>query len=175
MPLRVELQLRIVSDDDTVIRDEVILQLDRSDDRLETIGLCLKDSKDLLGRLQHAVVEAQALSMRLHSAFIGQPPTRILVTGGASKNPGILRVLADVFQAEIVPLRVSNSSALGGALRAAQAVEGRPWAELYARFAAPALDRRVAPDKGSKVTYEGLSTQLQDRLKDLLAQTTPTR
>ena len=84
-----------------------------------------------------AVVEAQALSMRIHSAFIGQPPARILVTGGASKNPGILRVLADVFQAEIVPLRVANSSALGGALRAAQAVEGLPWADLFARFAAP--------------------------------------
>src|SRR5688572_15631323 len=58
--LRVQLQLRIVSDDDTVIRDEVILQLDKSGDRLETVGLCLEDSKDLLGRLQHAVVEAQA-------------------------------------------------------------------------------------------------------------------
>ena len=60
--LHVQLQLRIVSDDDTVIRDEVILQLDKSDDRLEAIGLCLKDSKDLLGRLQHAVVEAQAVT-----------------------------------------------------------------------------------------------------------------
>src|SRR4026207_1381625 len=58
--LRVQLQLRIVSDDDTVIREEVILQLDKSDDRLEAVGLCLKDSKDLLGRLQHAVVEAPA-------------------------------------------------------------------------------------------------------------------
>ena len=58
--LRVQLQLRIVSDDDTVIRDEVILQLNKSADRLETIGLCLADSKDLLGRLQHAVVEAEA-------------------------------------------------------------------------------------------------------------------
>src|SRR5689334_1219148 len=58
--LRVELQLRIVSDDDTVIRDEVILRLDKSGDRLETVGLCLEDSKDLLGRLQRAVVEAQA-------------------------------------------------------------------------------------------------------------------
>jgi hypothetical protein len=38
--LRVELQLRMVSDDDTVIRDEVILQLDKSDDRLEAVGLC---------------------------------------------------------------------------------------------------------------------------------------
>jgi hypothetical protein len=43
-----------------VIRDEVILQFDRSGDRLEVIGLCMKDSKDLLGRLQYAVVEAQA-------------------------------------------------------------------------------------------------------------------
>src|SRR3954462_461230 len=58
--VRVQLQLRIISDDDTVVRDEVILQLDKSDDRLEAVGLCLKDSKDLLGRLQHAVVEAQA-------------------------------------------------------------------------------------------------------------------
>src|SRR3954451_2918372 len=58
--LRVQLQLRIVSDDETVIRDEVILQLDKSGDQLEAIGLCLKDSKDLLGRLQYAVVEAQA-------------------------------------------------------------------------------------------------------------------
>ena len=121
------------------------------------------------------MVEAQALSMRLHSAFIGQPPDRILVTGGASKNPGILRVLADVFQAEIVPLRVSNSSALGGALRAAQAVEGRPWSDLYARFAAPDLDRRVAPDAGSKVTYEGILTQLQQRLNDLVAETNAKR
>jgi xylulokinase len=122
-----------------------------------------------------AVVEAQALSMRIHSAFIGQPPARILVTGGASKNPGILRVLADVFQAEIVPLRVANSSALGGALRAAQAIEGLPWGDLFARFAAPDADRRVAPDPGSKVTYEGLLTQLQDRLKELLAETPSTR
>jgi xylulokinase len=122
-----------------------------------------------------AVVEEQALSMRLHSAFIGQPPSRILVTGGASKNAGILRVLADVFQAEIVPLRVGNSSALGGALRAAQAVEGRPWADLYAKFAAPDLTRRVAPDLGSKMTYEGISTQLQQHLKDLLAETPATR
>jgi hypothetical protein len=40
MPSTLRVQLRIVSDDDTVIRDEVILQLDKSDDRLEAIGLC---------------------------------------------------------------------------------------------------------------------------------------
>ena len=61
LTLRVELQLRIVSDDDTVIRDEVILQLDKSDDRLEAIGLCLEESRDLLGRVQHAVVATHAV------------------------------------------------------------------------------------------------------------------
>jgi len=54
-------------------------------------------------------------------------------------------------------------------------VEGLPWNDLYARFAAPDVDRRVAPDRGSKVTYEGLSAQLQERLKDLLAETPATR
>jgi xylulokinase len=118
-----------------------------------------------------AVVEAQALSMRLHAAFIGHVPERILVTGGASANPGILRVLADVFQAEIVPLAVSNSSALGGALRAAQAVEGRDWRDLFARFAAPALDRRVTPDPGTRAIYDDLGGNLQGRITDLLAET----
>ena len=58
--VHVQLQLRIVSDDDTVIRDEVILQLDKRADQLEAIGLSLEESKDLLGRVQHAVVAAQA-------------------------------------------------------------------------------------------------------------------
>jgi sugar (pentulose or hexulose) kinase len=80
-------------------------------------------------------------------------------------------VFADVFQAEIVPLRVGNSSALGGALRAAQAYEAIPFADLFARFAAPELDRRVKPDPGAKVTYDELAAQLEDRLKDLLAET----
>ena len=70
--LRVQLQLRIISDDDTVIRDEVILQLDKSDDRLETVGLCLEDSKDLLGRLQHAA----------------KPRRRLTSTGIAAAPPG---------------------------------------------------------------------------------------
>src|SRR5690606_31431483 len=81
--------------------------------------------------LARAVVEAQALSMQHHSRWIGETPTRLLVTGGASKNRGILQVLADVFEAEIRTLSVGNSSALGGALRAAQAALACSWAELY--------------------------------------------
>ena len=51
--LRFQLQLRIVSNDDTVIRDEVILQLDKSDDRLEAVGLCPVPKGALLVASQH--------------------------------------------------------------------------------------------------------------------------
>ena len=122
-----------------------------------------------------AVVEAQALSMRMHGDWIGEATDRILVTGGGSKNPGILKVLADVFQAEILPLRVSNSSALGGALRAAQAVEARDWEDLYARFAAPDLERRVTGDPATKVVYDALAAQLKERLAALMAENAPKR
>ncbi|HET7544298.1 MAG TPA: FGGY family carbohydrate kinase [Polyangiaceae bacterium] len=81
-----------------------------------------------------AIVEAQALSMQRHSDWIGERPRSLRVTGGASKNRGILQVLADVFDARIETLSVSNSAALGAALRAAHAGSNLSWAELYARF-----------------------------------------
>ena len=55
--------------------------------------------------LVRGVVEAQALSMQHHSRWIGETPSLLLVTGGASRNRGILQVLADVFQAEIRTLK----------------------------------------------------------------------
>ena len=116
-----------------------------------------------------AVVETQALSLRLHSRWIGENVDPILVTGGASKNPGILRVLADVFQARIVPLQVSNSSALGGALRAAQAVGGTPWEELAHRFSAPADHLAVKPDPATRTVYERAGQELERRLNEALA------
>ena len=98
-----------------------------------------------------AVVEAQALSMRLHSAFIGEP------TDSASWSPAARRRTPASCASWPTSSRPTscrsgsaNSSALGGALRAAQAVEGRPWNDLYTRFAAPDLDRRVTPDPATK-------------------------
>jgi xylulokinase len=116
-----------------------------------------------------AIVEAQALSMRHHSDWIGETPETILVTGGASRNPGILQVLADVFQAELRPLSVANSSALGGALRAAQAVEGMAWETLYASFSAPDAQLRVAPRRGAAAVYAELGAEFEHRLTELLS------
>ena len=116
-----------------------------------------------------AVVETQALSMRLFSRWIGEDMNPILVTGGASRNRGILRILADVFQARIVPLQVSNSSALGAALRAAQAVGGTSWEELARRFSAPANHLAMKPDPRTLAMYDEAGHQLERRLNEVLA------
>lgn len=115
-----------------------------------------------------AVVEAQALSMRLHSDWIGEAMTTVLVTGGASKNKGLLRVLADVFQATIMPLSVSNSSALGGALRAAQGVDGSAWQTLYNQFSPPDRNLAVEPDPATRPIYQQLGAAFEKHLKEVL-------
>jgi xylulokinase len=111
-----------------------------------------------------AIVEAQALSMQEHSAWIGERPELIRVTGGASRNRGILQILADVFQAEICTLSVANSSALGGALRAAQGVEGLPWNELYARFVSPNRGALIHAAPEAAPAYRELRAQFLDKL-----------
>ncbi len=116
-----------------------------------------------------AIVEAQALSMRHHSDWIGERPERILVTGGASRSRGILRVLADVFQAEITPLSISNSSALGGALRAAQASEGMSYAELFSRFTTPDRAHTATPDPAARSVYDDQLGRFVEHLEALVA------
>ncbi len=68
-----------------------------------------------------ALLEGQFLNMRLHSEWMEVPAERIRLTGGASKNDGIAQLVADVFQAPVERLDVSNSAALGAALIAASA------------------------------------------------------
>jgi xylulokinase len=114
-----------------------------------------------------AVVESQALSMQRHSDWIGERPERILVTGGAAKNRGILQVISDVFQAELRTLSVANSSALGGALRAANAVGRHAFAELSERFCAPDSARAVRPTPGSERAYDTLRTLYAEKLSSL--------
>src|SRR4051795_7497846 len=60
--MRIEIQLRIVGDDDSVISTDEVLYLDKSDDRLEAIGLALSEAKGVLAAIQERVVTAQAAS-----------------------------------------------------------------------------------------------------------------
>jgi hypothetical protein len=60
--MRIQIQLRIVADDNSVISEGEILHLDKGDDRLEVIGLSLADAKAVLAGIQGGVVTAQAAS-----------------------------------------------------------------------------------------------------------------
>jgi xylulokinase len=107
-----------------------------------------------------AVVEAQQMSMAIHSRWMGVAIETIHATGGAAVNDDILRVMADVFGADVYRSRVANSAALGAALRAWHAdalAEGRPlpW-ETVTALAQPSHDTRIAPHPERHAVYRAL-------------------
>lgn len=102
--------------------------------------------------LVRGVVEGQMLALRLHGDRLGGPPSRILVTGGASVNRSMLQVMADIHQCDVVPADIQDGAALGAALVAAHAWrsrrEPRSWADLVAPLAPPA-DAAFRPRHGT--------------------------
>lgn len=89
-----------------------------------------------------AVVEGQAMAMRLHSRWIAPSVSVIRATGGAAQNGDILQVIADVFDAEVVRIAPPNAASLGAALRAFHGdrrADGAAlsWAEVIAGFTDP--------------------------------------
>jgi hypothetical protein len=60
--MRIEIQLRIVADDNSVISEGKIVHFDKGDDRLEAIGLSFNEAKAALAGIQGGVVTAQAAS-----------------------------------------------------------------------------------------------------------------
>jgi xylulokinase len=77
------------------------------------------DENDLNGNVR-AIIESQFLSMRLHSAWIGEKPKEIYATGGASKNKEILKIAANIFNTKVRQFEISDSAALGAALRSSK-------------------------------------------------------
>jgi xylulokinase len=120
-----------------------------------------------------AVVEAQVLLMQRYSSWIGQVPTELLVTGGASRNTAILRVISDVFQTPVRALSVANASALGGALRAAQALSGSSWGDLFGAFVRLDPNVKVEPNASTASAYEALKSTLYSRVDERLASGAP--
>ena len=109
-----------------------------------------------------ACVEGQFLNMRLRSAWMGLRPREMLLTGGASKNDAIAQVIADVFQARVLRIDVSESVALGAAMRAAANSLSVPLNELAPRFCRPDEASTRMPQVPAD-TYDGLSREL-DRI-----------
>ena len=81
-----------------------------------------------------AILESQICSMRLHSEWIGEKITRIRLTGGASNSSAIQQIIADIFQAEVEIIQVTNSAGLGSAMRAASAIENIKLKDLSTVF-----------------------------------------
>jgi xylulokinase len=120
-----------------------------------------------------AVVEAQMMSMRIHSEWMGRSPSEIYATGGASANEAILQIMADVHKCPVYRFEVSNSAALGAALRAAQAdIEetGAPveWEEVVEGFTDPVAGSRIDPDADASLIYDAKVEDYAAREKEVL-------
>jgi xylulokinase len=108
-----------------------------------------------------AVIEAQALSSKIHSEWMGVTIRSLSVTGGASANRDILQIFADVHGCPVQPFQTANAAALGAALRAAHGHEkatgpGRSWNEVVAPFTAPPEDARIEPNPAHRAVYDRL-------------------
>jgi len=106
-----------------------------------------------------AIVEAQMLSMRVHSRWIGDFDT-IRVTGGASRSNGILQTLANVFQAQVETIAVPDSAALGAAMIAAHVVSGHGYDALASTFTPATQSYR--PDPAAAPVYAAAMTTYLD-------------
>ena len=115
---------------------------------------------DLAGNCR-AVVEAQMMSMRIHSAWMEVSPVAIYVTGGGSVNTDILQIMADVQACPVHRFEVTNSAALGAALRAAHGYlvdrgEDVTWESIVGGLAEPVEGSVVEPDESTYGVYGGV-------------------
>ena len=121
-----------------------------------------------------AVVEAQMMSLALHSRWMGVKISTIYATGGASANRDVLQVMADVFDADVLQLQTGNSAALGAALRAFHAdrlAGGHPlaWEDVIAEFVLPRLESRLRPQPANVATYQRLIDVYAGREREALS------
>jgi hypothetical protein len=65
--MRIEIQLRIVADDNSVISEGEIVHFDKGDDRLEGIGLSFDEAKAALAGIQGGTAQAASFLARHRS------------------------------------------------------------------------------------------------------------
>lgn len=101
-----------------------------------------------------ALIEAQMLSMKLHSNWMEIQPKTIYATGGLSNNPHILQIIADIYQCPVIKSSVAKSTASGSALTAAYAFfKNKSWQEIIEGFTkSPNLP--ILPNPSTSTIYE---------------------
>lgn len=107
-----------------------------------------------------AVVEAQMLSMRIHSSWMGLRPTKIFATGGASANSEIMQIMADVMGCPVYRIETTSSAALGAALRAAHAWHAArgtvAWSDIVRGFTEPVANSEIKPRSEAVAIYNAM-------------------
>jgi len=115
------------------------------------------DQNDLEGNVR-AVIEAQFLSMKLHSEWIREEPEEIYATGGASTNLEILQIAANIFNTNIRQFEETNSAALGAALRSSKSYYDSikinvDWTELVSQYLDIQKSVVIEPNKKYSALY----------------------
>ena len=108
-----------------------------------------------------AIFEAQAMSMRLHSAWMKISPRQIFATGGGANDHALLQTIANVLNCRVRRIEVSKSAALGAALQAAHGYlsetnKPQSWKKLVAGFSDPIPGSEIRPDKKAVAVYNRL-------------------
>jgi len=123
------------------------------------------DDNDLEGNVR-AVIEAQFLSMKIHSEWTQESPEEIYATGGASTNIEILKIAANIFNTKIRQFEVTNSAALGAALRSVKSYYNSKnfpydWTELVGNFLKIEESIVIHPDNKYALLYDDMLSVYQ--------------
>ena len=115
------------------------------------------EENDTLSNVR-AVAEAQIMAMNLHSGWTGRRPRCIFVTAGGAQNRGLLKVISQVFGAEVHAFEVKESAALGAAIRAAHCCLNAKgsiisWKELTTIYANKKAAQVIRPSKADVEIY----------------------
>jgi xylulokinase len=118
------------------------------------------------------IIEAQFLSMKLHSKWIQEKPEEIYATGGASVNESILQILANIFNKKVRMFEFTDSAALGAALRATKSYYDskdkiKSWNEIVSKFINKQESILIEPDDKYKELYDDM-LELYEKYENLI-------
>jgi xylulokinase len=120
-----------------------------------------------------AIYEGQFLSMRLHAGNIGIVPKRILATGGASVDKGLIKIMSDVFGVEVFTAEKSDTASLGAAYRARHGLlckeKGSFVTFAEAVAAAPPFKKVAEPDMSVHAVYKEMLVRYAELEKQVVA------
>ncbi len=132
------------------------------DPKVQRFGFDENDIK----RSIRGIIEAQFLSMKLHSQWISEKPEILYATGSASMNKEILQVAANIFNTPVVQFQITDSAALGASLRAAKSYldftkNNIEWEELTSQFLNIQDKQIIHPDEKYQMLYDDMLTLYQ--------------